>query len=109
MDEESQRFTLYLNKGATVKTALALAANEQVVITDIYVHVLANANVEIFDGPNETADAGERILLGSFAANTGYALTLNVPHYCRQGTYPKVVNDQAGQIDATIRGFIVKN
>jgi len=109
LSETGQRFTMYRSQGATVKTAVTLAANEQVVITDIFLHCELAMTVWVFDGANNTPNNGESILRSSFAINSGCGFQLNVPHYCLQGTYPKLKTSTAAKIDAIIRGFIVKN
>lgn len=106
LSEENSRFALYLNKGTAAKTALTLASNEQVVITDIFVLAGAALTVTLYDGANNTPAAGERILLANFSANGGCSSILHTGHACLGGTYPKVKTSGAGQIDATIRGYI---
>lgn len=116
LSEENARFTLYGNQGSTVKTAITLASNEQVVITDIYVSVATGTPlVQIFDGSNNSPAAGEKIFEAKMADNTNgniaprERVALVTPHYCLQGTYPKCKADSAVQVYAIIRGVIIKN
>lgn len=112
LSEANSRFALYT--AGNTPAAITLAANERVVITDIFVLVGATGlTVTLYDGANNSVAAGERILLGTFAANGGVSSSLQTPHFCQKnadtGTpvgYPKVKTSGAGQIDATIRGYI---
>lgn len=112
LSEANSRFTLYDSS----KNAITLAADEQVVITDLDIVVGATGlTVTVYDGANNTVVAGERVMLGTFAANGGISSHLKTPHYCRGNAstsspegYPKVKTSASGQVDATIRGFIRK-
>lgn len=103
LSEANSRFALY-PAGST--SALTLAANERVVITDVAVVTGAALTVTLYDGADTTASGGEQILKGSFAANGGISSALAVPHYGQTASYPKVKTSGAGQIDVTIRGVI---
>ena len=106
LSEGASRFRLY---GAGSTTELSLESVDAVVITD-YVIVSASAlTVQIYDGSDNTAEGGEIIVKGSFAANDGVAVSgLRTPHYCQAGTYPKVKASASGQVDVTLRGYIVR-
>lgn len=106
LNEANSRFTLYTVGSST---ALVLAANERVVITDLAVVVGSALAVTVYDGADAIVDAGEVILKGSFGTNGGISQNLQVPHYgsaCQ--SYPKVKTGGAGQVDAVIRGVIVR-
>jgi hypothetical protein len=107
LSEVNSRFALYASNSTT---AIALAANEQVLITDVDVVCGATGlTVTLYDGADTTVGAGEQILKGSFAANGGISSHLLVPHYCQVATYPKLKSSAAGQVDATVRGVIVRH
>lgn len=106
LSEANSRITLYSIENAGTIT---LASNERVVITDIFVLAGAALTVTLYDGGDNSVAAGERILLGNFAANGGLNGPLATPHYCQRGPtngYPKVKTSGAGQVDVTIRGVI---
>lgn len=104
LSEENSRILLY---GAGSTTAVTLTSNDQVVITDLKVVCGASGLiVTVYDGANNTVAAGERIDLGTYAANGGIMGSFAVPHYCQKGTWPKVKTSGAGQIDVQIRGTI---
>lgn len=109
LSEANSRFALYQTVAGT-RSAIALGVSDQVVITDIDIVVGGTGlTVTLYDGDNNTVAAGERILLGTFAANGGISAHLQVPHYCLTQSYPKLKASAAGQVDATIRGHIVTN
>jgi hypothetical protein len=105
LSEVNSRFALY---AANSLSTITLAANEQVVITDIFVLAGAALTVTLYDGADNVVAGGEQVLKGNFAANGGVAEVLGTPHYCQVATYPKVLTSGAGQIDCTIRGVIVR-
>lgn len=105
-NEPAARMTLY---GASSTAAITLGANDQVVITDL--RVLCGGTgltVSVFDGADTTVDAGERITVGTYAANGGEFQPMQTPFWCQKGTYPKVKTSAAGQIDVYARGVIIR-
>jgi len=107
LSEVNSRFALYASNSLA---AVTLAANEQVLITDIDVVCGGTGlTVTLYDGADTTVSAGEQVLKGTFAANGGISSHLLVPHYCQVGTYPKVKASAAGQVDVTVRGVIVRH
>jgi hypothetical protein len=107
LSEVNSRFSLYASNSLA---AVTLAANEQVLITDIDVVCGGTGlTVTLYDGADTTVSAGEQVLKGNFAANGGISSHLLVPHYCQVGTYPKVKASAAGQVDVTVRGVIVRH
>jgi len=104
-NEAAARFSLY-HAGTTV--ALTLGPTDQVVITDIQFSVTNGANGYIFDGADTTVDAGERVLT-AYGANIGDnpQTTLLTPRVLQPGSWPKLKSSTAGQIDATIHGYII--
>lgn len=106
LTEENSRILLY-GPGST--TAVTLASTDQVVITDLKLICGATGlTVTVYDGANNTVAAGERITMGTFAANGGEAQNFTTGHYCQVGTWPKVKTSAAGQIDVQIRGFVYR-
>lgn len=111
LSEEDSQFTLY----DTAKNVITLANNDQVLITDLIVANNTGFNsvqFTVYDGSDNSAGAGEKI----YHANMDDAATSNpitmhfpVPHYCRVGTYPKMKTNLSGQVDAIIRGVILKH
>ena len=109
LNEANSRFTLYGNQGQTAKTGITLAANEQVVITDIQLWSVAAVTVQLYDGANNSVAAGEKIFHAPMTANGHVEQSLTTPHYCLEGSCPKVKTSGAGQVDVLIRGVIVRN
>lgn len=105
LSEANSRFTLY----DTGKNAIALASNDQVVITDYLIVAGSALTVQLYDGADTTVSAGERIAQGNLAANGGVSKTFHTPHYVKQATYPKVKTSGAGQVDVIIQGVIVRH
>jgi hypothetical protein len=91
--------------------ALALAADEMIVITDVVVVYAANDTVHIFlnqdlDG---TPDVGEYVLGGTVAANGGIAKSFVVtPRHGAAGAVPYLITGAAGQVDVAFTGYIQK-
>lgn len=109
LSEANSRFTLYKTPAGT-RATITLGPQDQVVITDVDIVVGGTGlTITLYDGDNNTVAAGERILLGTFAANGGLSAHLQTPHYCLTQSYPKLKASAAGQVDATIRGFVVTN
>ena len=104
--------TLYTGDGV----ARALVAGERLVIQSFHVVVGASGlTVTLFDDRDAdgTADAGEIIARGTFAAN-GSLSESGILHYCKQAVTanvlaPKVKTSGAGQVDVVLRGFIIKS
>lgn len=105
LSEENSRFTLY---GAGSVSSLTIAAGDYVQVTDINIMTGGAMTVEIYDGSDNTVDAGEKLYEGSLPANGGICDTLSTQHVCQKGTYPKVKTSASGQIDVTIRGTIIQ-
>lgn len=98
------RFVMY-PPGSTV--ALTVGSNDQVIITDVAVFtVTAAAQPTIYDGADATAGSGEVVF--ATRSTTGAVQSFTVPHFCQRGTYPKCKSASAAQIEAVIRGFIVR-
>jgi len=105
LTEPNSRFTLYQD-GTT--TSITLAATDKVVITDIDIRVgITGRTVQVYDGANNTVDAGETIHAGTYAASTGHNRVSATPHSCQLGSYPKVKTSGAGQVDLNIRGYVL--
>ena len=100
--EPDARVTLY----DMLKAAITITATQTVVITDITIVAGSAMTVTIFDGANTTVEAGERIAKGNFAANGGQSSKLATPHFCKVGTYPKVLTSVAGQVDVILHGYV---
>lgn len=103
LSEANSRITLY-PAGST--SAITLGATDQVIVTDIIAVVSVALTVTLYDGTDNTVDAGEQILKGAFAANSGVGAESVVGHTCQAGTWPKVKTSGAGQIYVTIRGYM---
>lgn len=103
--EAQHRLALYQDRSTT---AITLAATDVVVILDIQFAALATTTLlNFYDGADNTIDAGESILKNT---RTLYG-TAQFPrgYFCQPGTYPKMKAGAAGQVDATVRGIIIKN
>jgi hypothetical protein len=105
LTEPNARISLF-QTGTT--TAVALAAGDVLVITDLSVVAGAALTVTVFDGADATVDAGETILKGDFAAKTNLGQRAATPFECQAGTYAHVKTSGAGQIDAQLRGYVRK-
>lgn len=103
--EALHRYTLY-PAGST--SALTVASNDTVMITDISLCAAAASNFTIYDGSDISADAGETL----FAARTSTTFTtvvqsLSTPLVCQLGTYPKIVGSStASGLVSVITGVI---
>lgn len=105
LSEANSRFRLYPAGG---DDTITLASTQQVVVTDIFLLTGNTAlTVSIYDGGDNNVGAGEVLVAGDFGANGGVNETAHIPHYCQEGTYPKVKTSGAGQINASIRGVII--
>lgn len=106
LTEANSRFTLY----GPLKTAVTLDSNDVVQVTGVLIAAPTNAFItKVYDGADNVVDAGETIArVNTTAANPCVAWTDGVPHFCQKGTYPKVITSGAGQVDVTIRGYIVR-
>jgi hypothetical protein len=104
LSEPNSRFTLY---SVNSKTTFTIGAADKIFITDVWIWSVAAVILSVYDGADNTVDAGEKII------GTTAAVTANYNAYfpfmtafgCQTGTYPKV-KAGAGQIDVLIRGFI---
>lgn len=106
LTEPNSRFTLYETSG----TAITLAPNERVIVTDFTLQLGASGlTVQIYEGADATPGAGEIIFKGTLAANGFANAFFSAPHYlATPATYPKLKTSAIGQVDCNIRGVIVK-
>lgn len=104
--ETAARILLY---GSDSTTAITVTATEWVIVSDLTIAVGATAlTVTIYDGVNNAAAAGEIITKVTISAGTSHTVSFNVPHYCKAGTWPKVLTSAAGQVDVSLHGTIDK-
>ena len=95
-------FTLYPNGSLT---ALILAANQRVRVTDLIISTdLANV-VKVTADDNA---AGERIAYVRLPVNGTARLHLRTPHVCPAGVTPKVVNIGPAKVTVLLQGTIVE-
>jgi hypothetical protein len=104
LNESQARFTLYVD-GST--STVTLNATDRVIINTICAAVGATMSVEIYDGSDDTVDAGESLIFlrggtafGPFGTNLDIA--------CKVGTYPKVETSALGQVDVVFTGVVVR-
>jgi hypothetical protein len=93
------------------QTAITLAVDEFVNITDIVVVYAANDTVHVFlnDDQDGTPDVGEYVIGGTVAANGGIAKSfMRTPRSGAAGAIPYLVTGAAGQVDVAFTGFITK-
>src|SRR6185295_15939538 len=97
-------FTLY---SVNSKTSFTIGATDKIFITDLWIWSVAAVVVNVYDGADNTVDAGEKIIgtTSAVTANWNAYFPFVVAFGCQTGTYPKV-KAGAGQIDVLIRGFI---
>ena len=106
LSEANSRFKLYATASKTQITTIL--STDIIVITEMLIMPEANITVQVYDGSNNTVDAGETIAHGTPPANGGWNwVTLGSPHYCQPGTWPKIKGSAAGVIRGTIRGHII--
>ncbi len=105
LSENASRFALY---GAGSTSALTLNANDQVIITDLIISNGTAFKVDVYDGADNTVDAGELIAEVYSAVNTPAYPDLTTPFYCQKGTYPKVKAAAGGNVSVQIRGCIIR-
>lgn len=106
LSEANSRFALY----DTSRNAISsLAANEQVIITDIQVIVEDGLAVNVYDGADTSVAAGENIASATLPDGGGFVRSLQTPHFCTLATFPKIKTSGAGQINAHINGYIVRH
>lgn len=100
--EASRRIQLYLG-GAS--STYALAASDQVIVTEFFASSANPNQVTIYEGSDVTVDAGDTI---TYIRQTtvGGGLVFGTPHFCRPGCCPKVVCGTTVVVDVTIRGVI---
>jgi hypothetical protein len=104
LTETAARILLY---GPDSTVAITLAATDWVIVSDLTIAVGATAlTVTIYDGVNNAAAAGEIIARTIQGAASTVTISLNVPHYCKLGTWPKVFTSAAGQVDVALHGTI---
>ena len=105
LSEPNSRFSLY---GPESTSAITLDSNDEVIITDVIINNASAGTllIQIYDGANNTVDAGETVLtakVGTLATTGGVFQT---GHHCQKGTYPKVITDTSGQVYVSIKGLI---
>jgi hypothetical protein len=106
LTETAARILLY---GPDSTVAITLAATDWVVVSDISIAVGATAlTVTVYDGVNNAAAAGEIILRATVPAGITHTIQLATPHYCKIGTWPKVITSAAGQVDVTLHGTLTR-
>ncbi|MGF1582376.1 MAG: hypothetical protein ACFCD0_23875 [Gemmataceae bacterium] len=108
LSEANARFTLY-KAGKAGNDSFTLSSDQQVVITDIQIMASVALTLTLFDGADSVSTSGEIVAQGDFGAGGGLTISLQTPHFCQKGTYPKVATDAAGQIDAFIHGVILND
>jgi hypothetical protein len=104
---------IYASGGVTSgnQTALTIAANQHLIITDIIVNVAAAGRVVIFlnDDGDGTPDTGETVLAATLAANGGVAKSFIVtPRTGAAGAIPYAVHSAVGVIDVTFTGRLIE-
>ncbi len=92
------------------QTALTLASDEFLSITDIIIIYAANDVLEVFLNADKdgTKDAGETVVKGTVAANGGIAKSFLQPRAGSAGAIPYLKTGAAGQVDVNFTGFIQK-
>ncbi len=106
LSEPNSRFTLYA--GGTT-TSITLGANDQVEIDAVNVNTLtALALINVYDGADNAADAGEKIFTGIVAANCNEIGASGMGYICQPGSYPKVKTSASGQVYATLYGYVIR-
>jgi len=105
--EIAARFDLY---EAGTGAAIVLAATDRIVITDCQTICNTSANViQIFDGADTTVNDGERIFHAiSGSVGTNAQVVFSTPRVLAAGSYPKLRNSAATQVDASIHGYVVR-
>jgi hypothetical protein len=104
-------FTLYI---AGTATAFNIAATDQILITDINIYTgTTTLIITVFDGSatdDATLEAGEQIFKWT-ALSGGNGLSVSAmfrtPHYCKKGTYPRLLSSGAQSASAILHGLIV--
>ncbi len=92
-------------------SAITLAADEFMNITDIVIVYAANDALHVFlnDDKDGTPDTGETVIRGTVAANGGVAKSfLGEPRTGAAGAIPYLKTGAAGQVDVTFTGYITK-
>lgn len=93
--------TIY-NQGS--KTARTLASNEYIEIESLEVVSVAGGDVTVFGSTDGTIDAGETIVRGTVAANSGIAMSKM--RYTAKNGDSIFVKAPAGVVDAVFSGSI---
>lgn len=101
LSEAVARFLLYEQGGVT---AITLASTEYVHVYGIAIGTTTSGLYRIYDGADNTVDAGELIL--GWGSGIGNGVFAKVDYICQQGTYPKCIASVSGQIYASIYGVI---
>lgn len=107
-------FTIYgkqATNGATARPTRPIVAGERLIVTDVYISSVTALTVNVFDDSNADGlvTAGEKIAAVALGALGVSSQRFDSGHYCNPGTTPKLKASGAGQVDAIIRGVIVKS
>lgn len=108
LDEPTSRLTLY-KMVDDVPTAVTLAADDIVEISDLHAYVTTTMIVSVYDGADNVVGAGElisKLSLSTLGAND-VPMSFETPHKCSIGTYPKVITTLAGVVAVQLRGNLL--
>lgn len=107
LSEAQARILLFESKPASV-AAVVLAATDIVLITGIVFMSAVTLVASLYDGSDDTIDAGERLWMSRHSAAGGNCspIIFMPPLQCQAGTYPKIEADVTGQIDVMITGTV---
>ncbi len=94
--------TLYISGSETERE---LAANEFLVITDVYIQIEDGGD---FTLSSSTAAAGKYIAHGNLAANGGIARHYSNPFVCQLEEVPKFIGAAANRSSCIIEGYITR-
>jgi len=104
---------IYNSGGATSggQSALTIASNQILSITDVVINIAAAGAVHFFlnDDADGTADTGETVLRATLASDGGIAKSfLGTPRSGAPGAIPYIIAGAAGQIDVTFTGRLTE-
>lgn len=105
-NEAAARFSLFgaAQTAPALPTALTLGSGDYAIVGDVEITAGAAALiVQLFDGGAASPGAGNLIAKITVPANSTVVWAPRVPHVCQQGSYPKLLTNVAGQVDAVIR------
>jgi hypothetical protein len=104
LNESQARFTLYVD-GST--STVTLNATDRVTITSISASFAASMSAEVYDGTDDTVDAGESLIF--IRGGTAFGpFGTNLDITCKAGTYPKLETSALGQVDVVFSGYVVR-